>query len=415
MTSALVSLAPAPGAPALVADLESVGIHVLGASDAQDLVREAVRVAPDVVVCWDPSPDAAFFDALSTLAQTSPLPLVVFTDDHAAEKIERSTSIGIQAYVVGGYGTHRLRPTIQLARARFARERALRDELRDVTRRFEERKLVDRAKGILMRAQQISEEDAFRILRTTSMHSKQRVGRVSQHVIDAARDAEAVNRTGLLRMLSQQLVKRATIALLGAPPDAPPVDETIAHIDQTLAHLVQALSKETYGDLLDAVEAEWAPLRRVAVRPVDRDGLPELDALAERVLLQAERLTTYLQSIGISGSLRVINVSGRQRMLAQRIVKQALLAEALDLEETDIDATRHAFELGLKYLNTIPLISGEIREDLVSSRLIWDALNDALDDVAASRHVLAETSDALTTVFDRLTDRYERSMQILIG
>ena len=83
-----------------------------------------------------------------------------------------------------------------------------------MSHRFAERKLVDRAKGILMRARQVSEDEAFRVLRAASMHSNQRVGQVSQHVIDAARFAEAVNRAGQLRMLSQRLVK--LYALLGA-------------------------------------------------------------------------------------------------------------------------------------------------------------------------------------------------------
>jgi len=423
MTSALVSVSSAPDAPDLVADLESVGIHVLGAADHQDLVHEVVRQTPDVLVCWDGRPDDAFFATMTSLASTAPLPIVVFTEDHAAEKIERSASSGIHAYVVSGYATHRLRSTIQVARARFHREQALRGELTDVTRRFEERKLVDRAKGILMRARQISEDDAFRILRTTSMHSKQRVGRISQRVIDAARDAESVNRAGLLRMLSQRLVKSCALMVLGADAsNARMRDETIERIDATLDTLRRVLSKATYGDLIDQVLQAWTPLKAAAAGSTTADRLTEIDALAERLLEQADQLTDYLQTVAATRTLRVINVSGRQRMLAQRFAKQGLLADvpvtgAAGGALPDLDATRIAFEEGLAYLRMIPLSSREISALLDASVAAWDSLIGALplDRDRARQIQIDSSSETLLDLFNRLTDQYERSMQILIG
>jgi AmiR/NasT family two-component response regulator len=186
MTSCLVLATPAPDGPALSADLEDVGIHVLGAVQRSNLVQEALRLAPDLVICHDPSPDAALFDTAALLAATSPRPVLLFTTDPDAEKIARALDCGIHAYVVNGYSPQRLRPLAHLAQARFAHEQRLREQLADVSSRFEERKLVDRAKGILMRARQVSEDEAFRVLRAASMQSNQRVGQVSQQVIAAA-------------------------------------------------------------------------------------------------------------------------------------------------------------------------------------------------------------------------------------
>ena len=73
--------------------------------------------------------------------------------------------------------------------------------------RFEERKSVDRAKGILMQARQVSDDDAFALLRSAAMRSKQRLGQLSQQIIQSAQSADALNRAGQLRMLSQRLVK----------------------------------------------------------------------------------------------------------------------------------------------------------------------------------------------------------------
>ncbi|HEY9239886.1 MAG TPA: ANTAR domain-containing protein, partial [Burkholderiaceae bacterium] len=207
MKSALIIDNDSPTVAELSADLTAVGIRVLGAVSRHNLVREAVRLAPDLVVGHEPSVDDGLFDACAQLAATAPCTVAFFTHDPDAAKIERALRSGIHAYVVNGYGMNRLRSVLHVAEARFEHERALRAELAGVSQRFEERKLVDRAKGILMRARQVSEEEAFRVLRTASMHSNRRVGQVSQQVIAAAHYADSVNRAGKLRMLAQRLVK----------------------------------------------------------------------------------------------------------------------------------------------------------------------------------------------------------------
>ena len=222
MTSALVVEGTASGPVDLAADLRAAGIHVLGAVARDTLVREAARLAPDLVVCHEAAPDDALFDAFKLLAVGEPRPVIVFTQDPDAAKIERAIGSGIHAYVVNGYAPQRLRAVIQVAKARFAAEARLRDDFADLSRRFDERKLVDRAKGILMRAREVTEAEAFAVLRTASMHSNQRVGQVSRQVIAAAHYADAVNRAGKLRMLSQRLVKLYALRLLepGAPRHA---------------------------------------------------------------------------------------------------------------------------------------------------------------------------------------------------
>ena len=86
-------------------------------------------------------------------------------------------------YVVNGYAPHRLRSVIHVAQARFRRDRALRDDLTELRDRFAERKLVDRAKGILMRVRDVPEDEAFRALRSAAMQQKQRIGQVAQTII----------------------------------------------------------------------------------------------------------------------------------------------------------------------------------------------------------------------------------------
>ena len=424
MTSALVASTPAPGVPSLLSDLESVGIHVLGEVGSGSLVRDVIRSAPDLVVCYESHPDDALFASTAALYESAPRPMVVFTSDPDADKIERATRSGIHAYVINGYGLHRLRSVIHVAQARFRHDQLLREELSDVNHRFGERKLVDRAKGILMRARQISEDEAFRILRTAAMHGKQRVGQVSQQVIDSARYAESVNRAGQLRMLSQRLVKLYALLCgdVNTEESRGLFNDSFDRIDNNLSILGKSLSKATFGDLLDATLAPWTALKTALALPAKIEKLQEIDTLAERFLTQAEQLTTNLETAGFATTLHVINVSGRQRMLSQRVAKLALLTvmlphEAAQKAATEAEVATTAFIEAMAYLNAIPLSTLQIRQDLEGAATSWQTLQHALPRCATSagQRQVADSSEALLGLFDRLTDSYERSMQMLMG
>ena len=419
MTSCLVfSHAGAPPG-SLQTDLEGAGIHVLGAVQRSNLVQEAIRQAPDLIVAHEQVVDEPVFDAMALLQASAPRPVLLFTNDPDADKMTRALDVGVHAYVVNGYSAQRLRPLIHLAQARFAHEQRLRGELADVSHRFEERKLVDRAKGILMRARQVSEDEAFRVLRSASMHSNQRVGQVSQHVIAAAALAEAVNRAGQFRMLSQRLVKIYALAAMGV--QSAPLAQSCERIDANLATLAKNLSKSTYGDLLDAVTAPWAQLKALLAAPVNASNLQEADALAERMLTQADRLAATLETTGSPTTLHVINVAGRQRMLSQRVAKLALLAvllkgDAAAQAAQEAQRARQEFEEALAFLNTAPLTTRDIRESLDESGRVWSDMAKVLDrPQGAGARTLAETSESLLALFDQLTQRYEHSMQVLVG
>ena len=282
MTSALVHLNGTKGSALLLPDLEAAGIQVLDVVlERGKLVREVARHAPDLVICDDPLPDEALFKATQSIAEISPRPVLVFTADSDAGHIARAVESGIHAYVVNGYGAHRLRALIHLAQARFQREQAQRDALQDLAGRFEERRLVDRAKGILMTARQVSDDDAFQILRTVSMHSNQRLGQVSQHIIHSARFAESVNRAGQLRMLSQRLIKLYLLQLAGvqSQPSAERFKESVQRIDANLALLGKNISKATFGDLLGQVVLTWTRLKNALQGDPEAAQMARIDDL----------------------------------------------------------------------------------------------------------------------------------------
>jgi AmiR/NasT family two-component response regulator len=415
MTSALVHVNGLKTAPTLQADLAAAGIEVLATvQDCAKLLQEVVRHAPDVLICDAPLPDDALFKATAAIAETAPCAVLVFTMDADVGHMDRAIASGIHGYEVNGYGAPRLRALVHLAQARFRQQQAQAQALAGISTRFEERKMVERAKGILMQAQRLSDDDAFHILRTASMHTNQRLGQVSQHIVQSARTAEDVNRCGQLRMLSQRLVTLQVLqqALPQACAWAQQLHEAVHRIDANLAYLGKSLSQATYGDLLGQVQQTWAELRPVLHVIPAPDGpasaYARLDALAEHLLQGAERLTSQLESASPAPPLRVLNLAGRQRMLSQRFAKDAVLAllgdEALQAKSArDMAASRAAFEEALTYLNGLPLSTPDIHAALGAAGVGWLTLVSAAKVVPGagasargdSLHGLAQASESL--------------------
>lgn len=425
MTSALVHLNGTQGIDRLVPDLEATGIQVLAVvHERHKLVHEVVHHAPDLVICDDPLPGEALFKVTQAIADIAPRPVLVFTSDNDADHIVRAIDAGIHAYVVNGYAASRLCSLVHLAQARFRRDQALRDELLDLSSRLEERKTVERAKGILMHARQMSDDDAFQILRTASMHTNQRLGQVSQHIIHSARFAESVNRAGQLRMLSQRLVKLYLLQLAGVQvaQHKQRLHDSMLRIDGNLALLEKNLSKPTFGDLLGQLVLTWIRLKQALQGAPRVAQLAHVDDIAETLLQEAERLTSSLENAGAVAPLHVLNMAGRQRMLSQRYAKYALLgvlgdATARQRSEAGMAGVRAEFEQGLNYLHGLPLTTQDIRSALDAAAAGWQHM---LTGAAGSRRPagqerLASASETLLDVFDQLSEYYEHSMQMLVG
>jgi AmiR/NasT family two-component response regulator len=430
MTSALLLIHRQMTAPTLRSDLHAAGIQVLATvEESSKLVQAVVRHAPDVVLCDVALPTPALFQVLQTVDQTLPRPVLLFTHDADAKHMALALEAGVHAYVVNGYGPQRLRPLLHLAQARFKHSQQQREAFESIATRFEERKAVDRAKGILMRARQVSDDDAFQLLRSAAMSSNQRMGQLSQHIIHSAHFADAVNRSGQLRMLSQRLVKLHLLQMAGVQParHAALLQESVQWVDGNFALLHKNLSQPTYGDLLEQLQHTWERLK-VTLAPAALVAAPTADEGAEALLQGAERLTSSLEGSGAVAPLQVLNLAGRQRMLSQRYAKYAVLsllgdAGATRRAEDGMEAARTEFEKALTYLNGIPLTTPDIHGALASAGVAWlhlvSAAHDAKRQAGAARMVqleaLATQSETLLTVFDQLSDHYERSLQMLVG
>jgi AmiR/NasT family two-component response regulator len=431
--SLLIVAPEAPDAQGLAQRLEGAGLRVAGTSVCHMLVRDSVRLAPEAVVIEAPVVDPAMLEALRLLDTTAPRPLLLFgaaIDDESL--LGAVLDAGVQEVAAEPCDAALLRRLLPRARARFARDQRLRRELASAQARLDERKWVDRAKGLLMSARHLSEPDAFALLRTASMQANLRVGEVSRAVIEAAEAADAVNRAGQLRMLSQRMVKSLALVQLGVERGAAEaqLQESVERAQANVERLDNLALEGAVLSLRQGTAAAWQALQ-AAIGDGRGDGrgdaglavdLARVDELAGQLLDQAEHLTGALQQLSGRLSLQVVNLAGRQRMLSQRVAKHALLAGCLagpSGAEAAAGAMRSVaeFDAALAQLERSPLAGDEIRATLAVARGQWQRLLEGVRGASArdGRVTLARESEALLQSFEHLTSLYEHSMQVLLG
>lgn len=172
---------------AVEATLTGAGYTVVGSiASGRDLMTAIRHERPDVIVIDVDSPDRDALEDLCCIARDAPHPVVMFTHDDDAEKMRTAIRAGVSAYVVGGVSGERVRPIVEVAVMRFEQHQALRAELQQAKASLAERKVIERAKGILMRQRRCSEDEAYQALRRSAMERNRRLAEVAQSVIDAA-------------------------------------------------------------------------------------------------------------------------------------------------------------------------------------------------------------------------------------
>ncbi len=153
---------------------------------AWDLAAQVETIKPDVILIETASPSRDTLEHLSAMNRDAPRPVVIFAQEGEAGVIRAAMRAGVSAYVVDGLDPGRIKPVIEVALARFDEYQALRRELDDTSRKLSERKLIDRAKGILMRTRAMGEDEAYHALRKLAMERGITVADVSRNVIDMA-------------------------------------------------------------------------------------------------------------------------------------------------------------------------------------------------------------------------------------
>jgi response regulator NasT len=151
-----------------------------------ELLHAVETLSPDVIVIDTESPTRDVLEHVVMVSQSSPRPIVMFASDSAGEAIRDAVRAGVSAYVVDGLDSSRVNSIVEVACARFEEYQRLKIELAEANLKLSERKLVERAKGLLMQSRGLSEDDAYHALRKLAMSKKQRLGDIAQQVIDTA-------------------------------------------------------------------------------------------------------------------------------------------------------------------------------------------------------------------------------------
>jgi len=154
---------------------------------ADNLTAEVKRLQPDVILIDTESPSRDTLENLAVMKKAMPRPVIVFTQEDAREPMRDALKAGVSAYVVDGLEPKRIKTIVDVARARFEDTQALRRELEEASRKLSERKLVDKAKGVLMKARGLDEDTAYHAMRKLAMERSQPLVNVARDIIDMAR------------------------------------------------------------------------------------------------------------------------------------------------------------------------------------------------------------------------------------
>lgn len=257
------------------------------------------------------------------------LPVVLLSPPPTPEQRRAVLARGALLWLPAGVGADQLAEALQWARDLDAQLRA-RDSAAQA--RLDERKWTERAKGLLMQARGIDEASAFALLRNTAMQTQAKLPEVARGVVHTSELAEALERAGAQRMLSQRLVKLQ--ALRQWPRLAPPerrevqalLDASSERVAANLARLSELLRNQL-GEELSTVSAAWAQLD-AALRARTAD-LVRSDRAAQRLLDSSETLVARLSERAGQRPVGLLAQVTRLRLLSQSLAKEGLLAQLM--------------------------------------------------------------------------------------
>jgi response regulator NasT len=171
-------------AEAFKSALQESRYHIVHlSSPAQSLLKEVDTLQPDIIVIDIESPSRDILDSVHTLSSFAPKPVVMFSDEEDTEVINQSVRSGVSAYVVGDTDPKRVRSILDAAVARFDEFQRLRRELDDTKQALAARKVIDKAKRLLMEQRGLDEQQAYSSMRKMAMDAGQKLEDVAKTLI----------------------------------------------------------------------------------------------------------------------------------------------------------------------------------------------------------------------------------------
>lgn len=190
---------PADGLKILVIDENALRASVIEAglreaghsqvtilSEVLGAARRIEELRPDLIVIDLQNPNRDLLESMFQLSRSVRRPIAMFVDRSDSGTIERAVDAGVSAYIVDGLRQERVKPIMDMAISRFNAFSKMQRELEEARSELENRKLVDRAKAILMKSRNMSEDEAYKLLRKTAMNQNRKIGEIAQSLITAA-------------------------------------------------------------------------------------------------------------------------------------------------------------------------------------------------------------------------------------
>jgi response regulator NasT len=154
--------------------------------DVNEVARTIGATSPDVVVIDLENPNRDRLEHFFSLSRAIQRPIAMFVDRSDGAMIEAAVEAGVSAYIVDGLKKERVKPILDMAISRFNAFSRLNRELEQARGELEDRKIIDQAKGILMRTRGMAEADAYALLRRTAMNQNRKIVEIAQSLVTAA-------------------------------------------------------------------------------------------------------------------------------------------------------------------------------------------------------------------------------------
>ena len=174
-------------ASVIEAGLRDAGyINLTVVHDVVGIARRIADIAPDVIVISLENPNRDMLENMFQLSRAVQRPIAMFVDRSDQAAIEAAVEAGVSAYIVDGLKRERVKPILDMAISRFNAFSRMTRELQEARSELENRKLVERAKGILMSTRGLSEADAYALLRKTAMNQNRKISEIAESLITAS-------------------------------------------------------------------------------------------------------------------------------------------------------------------------------------------------------------------------------------